>query len=84
MNKFKNSYVEFKKDKTAYFFIDTSYSYTAAWYFDDEYKTLHLNCSDDTMYSWDIDYNILKLRAKEIWLEGTDGIYTSYIELIEK
>lgn len=84
MSLYRNSWVEFKKDRTAYFYEDTAYSYTAAWEFSDDYKTLYLNCSDDSSNTWEIDYNILKLRDKEMWLESDLGSITMYIELIEK
>lgn len=80
---YKNSWVEFKKDKTANFYEDTSYSYTAAWEFSDDFKTLYLNCTDDSSNTWELDYNILKLRDKEMWLESDLGSITLYIELVE-
>lgn len=83
MDEYKSSWVEFKKDKTAKFYKDTSYSYTAAWEFSDDFKTLYLNCSDDTFNTWEIDYNILKLRDKELWMESDMGLVTMYIELEE-
>jgi hypothetical protein len=82
MSSYKNSWVEFKKDKTAEFYQDTSYTFTAAWEFSDDYQTLYLNCSDDTT-TWESDYVILKLRNKEMWMESDNGSVTTYLELIE-
>ncbi len=83
MDNYQSSWVEFKKDKTATFYEDTAYSYTAAWEFSDDFKTLYLNCSDDSLNTWEIDYNILKLRDKELWLESDMGSITMYLELTE-
>lgn len=83
MDNYQSSWVEFKKDKTATFYEDTAYSYTAAWEFSDDFKTLYLNCSDDSLNTWEIDYNILKLREKELWLESDMGSITMYLELSE-
>ena len=83
MDNYQSSWVEFKKDKTATFYEDTAYSYTAAWEFSDDFKTLYLNCSDDSLNTWEIDYNILKLRDKELWLESDMGSITMYLELSE-
>lgn len=83
MDNYQSSWVEFKKDKTATFYEDTAYSYTAAWEFSDDFKTLYLNCSDDSSNTWEIDYNILKLRDKELWLESDMGSITMYLELSE-
>ena len=83
MDNYQSSWVEFKKDKTATFYEDTAYSYTAAWEFSDDFKTLYLNCSDDSLNTWEIDYNILKLRDKELWLESDMGSVTMYLEFSE-
>ncbi|HBG69274.1 MAG: hypothetical protein A2W93_03960 [Bacteroidetes bacterium GWF2_43_63] len=82
MHNYQSSWVEFKKDKTAMFYEDTAYSYTAAWEFSDDFKTLYLNCTDDTFNTWEIDYNILKLRDKELWMESDLGSLTMYLELV--
>jgi len=82
MDSYRSSWVEFKKDKTAMFYEDSSYSYTAAWEFSDDFKTLYLNCSDSSN-TWEMDYYILKLRDKELWMESDMGSVTMYIEMIE-
>lgn len=83
MQHYQSSWIQFNSDNTAMFYEDTSYSYTAAWEFSDDFKTLYLNCSDDSLNTWEIDYNILKLRDKELWMESDMGSITMYIELSE-
>ncbi len=80
---YRNSWVEFKSDKSATFFEDTSYTYYATWEFSDDFKTLYLDCIDDSGNVWSQDYYILKLRDKELWMESDLGSVTNYVELVE-
>jgi len=84
---YSHGYVEFSKDNSSTFYIDTAFQYNASWEFSDDYKTLSLDCifidSLGTDSTWSNDYYILKLRDKEMWMESEDGNVTTYIELIQ-
>jgi len=84
---FKNGYIEFKSDKSSTFYLDSSYHYSAAWEFSDDFKYLYLDCiRQDTSgndVTWSTDYYIMKLRDKELWMKSDDGSTVTYIELSE-
>jgi hypothetical protein len=77
------AWVEFKTDNSAEFHESSSYTYYAIWELDDDYKTLYLDCSDTSGLMWSQDYEILKLRNKEIWMTSDMGSASMRVELIE-
>jgi hypothetical protein len=81
---YAHSWAEFKKDKNASFYDDaTDYSYYGTWEFSDDFKTLYIDYIDDSSNVWSVDYTILKLRNKEIWMTTDMGSVTQRIELVE-
>lgn len=80
---YANSWIEFKDDKSATFYDNPSYIYFATWEFDDDYKTLYCDCIDSAGNVWSQDYEISKLRDKELWMKYSTGSLTHNYELIE-
>ncbi len=78
-----SAWVEFKSDNSATFHESSTYEYYAYWEFDDDFKTLYLDCSDTSGLYWSQDYEILKLRNKELWMTSTLGSVTMRVELSE-
>ena len=78
-----NAWVEFKSDNSATFYQDPTLTYYAFWEFDDDYKTLYLDCSNDSGDIWSMDMEILKLRNSKLWMFWDAGSVVTRFELIE-
>lgn len=79
-----HTWVEFKSEKSAIFYESSSYyEYHAHWEFDDDFKIPYLDYSVTSRLYWSQDYEILKLRNKELWMTSTLGSVTIRVELSE-
>ncbi|MCF8298926.1 MAG: lipocalin family protein [Saprospiraceae bacterium] len=79
---FANRYLEFKKNGDVVNFIDDQTTFMGSWTLAEDRRSIKVVFIDDNDDSWTEEYNILKLKKDEMWLEDTFGATPKRYELV--
>ena len=78
---YTNQYLEFKKNGDVIYFIDSETIINGSWTLAEDRRSVKVICTDDDGNSWNEDYNILKLKKDDLWMEDTFGEMPKRYEL---